>query len=256
MTKPADSSPSSEPTEPPPSRWKLPKLDDINKLAMPDVIRALDDDETEQSEFDLAAIGADLAAGTVLNAYRNAMFPMNVDEKHLGWWSPVSRGILPIESLKVSRSLNRSVQRFDVRIDTSFEAVVRCCAESDRRGNWINNEIVYAYTELHNLGWAHSVECWNDKDELVGGLYGVAINGLFAGESMFHRERDASKVALVKLVEILRQGTAPESRLLDVQWRTPHLASLGVVAIDRPQYCERLRVALELPLPPAFARNP
>jgi leucyl/phenylalanyl-tRNA--protein transferase len=137
-----------------------------------------------------------------------------------------------------------------VRVDTAFGEVIQACADPARSGSWIDEQIVEAYTELHRLGWAHSVETWREG-ELVGGLYGVAIGGLFAGESMFHRVRDASKVALVALVDLLRDEHAGD-RLLDVQWVTDHLASLGVVTIARPTYLQRLGVALDLPLPRAF----
>jgi leucyl/phenylalanyl-tRNA--protein transferase len=147
----------------------------------------------------------------------------------------------------VSRSLRRSCRDFEVRIDTAFEAVVARCADPRRPQGWITPTITDAYVELHRLGWAHSVETWQDG-RLVGGLYGVAIGGLFAGESMFHRVRDASKVALVGLVDLLRDEHA-DRRLLDVQWQTPHLASLGVVTMARPAYLRALRAALELPLP-------
>ena len=128
-----------------------------------------------------------------------------------------------------------------MRFDTNFEGVMRACADPDRPHGWIDDEFVAAYVRLYELGWAHSVETWND-DELVGGLYGVAIDGMFAGESMFHRATDASKVALVALVEHLN---AIGATLLDVQWRTPHLESLGAIEITRAEYGERLCEALQ-----------
>jgi leucyl/phenylalanyl-tRNA--protein transferase len=137
-----------------------------------------------------------------------------------------------------------------VRIDTAFESVIDACADPSRPGRWISAEVRDAYVELHRLGWAHSVEAWDADGALTGGLYGVAIGGLFAGESMFHRGRDASKVALVGLVAAL--GADPAG-ILDVQWLTPHLASLGVVEIPRSEYLRRLAVAVELPLPSLFA---
>ena len=166
----------------------------------------------------------------------------------LAWWSPDPRGILPLDGLHVGRSLRRSCTRFDVRVDTAFEAVVDACADPSRAGRWITPSIRDAYVRLHHLGWAHSVEAW-DGEGLAGGLYGVAVGGLFAGESMFHRRTDASKVALVGLVERLRDGGAS---LLDVQWVTPHLASLGVVEVPRREYLRRLADAIERPLPAAF----
>jgi leucyl/phenylalanyl-tRNA--protein transferase len=165
----------------------------------------------------------------------------------MSWWSPRDRGVLELGSLAVSRSLARSRRRMEIRVDTAFDEVVRCCADPRRDGGWIDDHIITAYTELHRLGWAHSVETWQDG-ELVGGLYGVATGGLFAGESMFHRVTDASKVALVGLVELLSDEYA-DARLLDVQWRTPHLATLGVSELPRAAYVRRLRAALQLPLP-------
>ena len=199
---------------------------------------------------DLVALGADLEPATVIAAYRAGLFPMPV-EGELGWWSPVHRGILPLAGLRVSRSLAKSVRRYEVRVDTAFERVVAACAEPRRDGAWIDAGISAAYARLHAMGWAHSVETWYDG-ELVGGLYGLAINGLFAGESMFSHARDASKVALVHLVEMLRDEHA-DRRLLDTQWRTDHLATLGVVEVDRAEYFKRLGAALALPLPAAFA---
>ena len=156
-------------------------------------------------------IGADLEPGTLLAAYRTGLFPMPVRRGgEVAWWSPEPRGVIPLDGLRVTRSLARSCRRFDVRIDTAFGAVMRACADPRREAGWIDGRFVAAYTRLHELGWAHSVETWSrdeqGHDELVGGLYGVAIGGLFAGESMFHRRTDASKVALVALVERLRAG--------------------------------------------------
>jgi leucyl/phenylalanyl-tRNA--protein transferase len=205
-------------------------------------------------EDDLVALGADLEPGTLLAAYRRGLFPMptSFEGEPMGWFSPVRRGILPLGGLKVSRSLRRSVRDFEIRVDTSFAEVMRHCGRSDRPDGWINEEVVAAYVRLHELGWAHSVETWQDG-RLVGGLYGVSIGGLFAGESMFHTVRDASKVALVALVEML-SADAPESRMLDVQWRTEHLGSLGVVEVRRDDYLAALQIVLGTPLPEAFAR--
>jgi leucyl/phenylalanyl-tRNA--protein transferase len=199
-------------------------------------------------------VGADLEPGTILAAYRSGLFPMPVDDGMLAWWSPEPRGVLPLDGLRISRSLRRSCSRFEVRVDTAFAQVVAACADRSRAGHWITDEIAAAYVRLHRLGWAHSVEAWSyDDGQLAGGLYGIATGGLFAGESMFHRRTDASKVALVALVDILGGAAgAAEGRLLDVQWRTDHLASLGVVEVDRPTYRRRLARALALPLPAAF----
>jgi leucyl/phenylalanyl-tRNA--protein transferase len=229
------------PTEPPATGWVFPDL-------TASAARRLDD---------LVGSGADLEPGTLLAAYRSGLFPMPggaVDDSGSGsmlWWSPVERGVLPLDGLVVSRSLRQSLRRMEVRVDTSFAAVVAACADPSREGAWIDGQVTRAYARLHDLGWAHSVEAWQDG-ELVGGLYGVAVGGLFAGESMFHRVSDASKVALVGLVDVLRDEHA-DRRLLDVQWRTDHLASLGVVTVPRASYLRMLRVARDLPLPRAFA---
>ena len=201
---------------------------------------------------DLVAAGGDLEPATLVAAYRLGLFPMpaDVDSAEIGWWSPVHRGVLPLDGLRVSRSLRQSVRRYEVRVDTAFRQVILACGDSRRNGRWINGAVIRGYTELARLGWAHSVETWRDG-ELVGGLYGVAIGGLFAGESMFSRATDASKVALVHLVDLLRDEYA-DRRLLDTQWRTPHLGSLGVVEVPRSDYLARLDDALEVPLPTAF----
>ena len=232
------------PTEPPPSPWAF----------APGV-------QGEGRDGDLVGIGADLEPGTLLAAYRSGTFPMPVDvpargpgRRHrrvLAWWSPDPRGVLPIDGLRVSRSLRQACRRFDITVDTSFQEVVAACADPARAGGWITDDMREAYAGLHRLGWAHSVEARSLDGELVGGLYGVAIGGLFAGESMFHHARDASKVALVALVELLRGGGGV---LLDVQWATPHLRSLGVVEMGRDRYLELLTGALTRPLPPVFCR--
>ena len=204
---------------------------------------------TNADENGLVGVGADLEPGTVLAAYRAGIFPMPFDNgPNVGWWSPDPRGILPIDSLRVSRSLRQSMDRYDITIDTAFDQVVRACANPDRDGAWITSAIHSAYSELHRLGWAHSVETRDPiTGELVGGLYGIHIGGLFAGESMFHHSRDASKVALVGLVNQLHEiGVI----LLDVQWLTPHLASLGAVEVPRTQYLNLLANALAIPIRP------
>jgi leucyl/phenylalanyl-tRNA--protein transferase len=169
---------------------------------------------------------------------------MGLPDGHLGWWSPVDRAILPLKGLHISRSLRQSTRRFQVSVDADFEGVIRGCADSRRRDPWITEEFVAAYTQLHRLGWAHSVEVWDSDGRLAGGLYGVSIGGLFAGESMFHESRDASKVALVHLVVVMTKGGG---ELLDVQWQTPHLQSLGAVVIGREAYLEKLKKALDGP---------
>lgn len=231
------------PVEPPPSRWSF---------ADPESYDGADGDGGADGD-DMVAIGADLEPGTLLAAYRQGLFPMPAGGPRdpMAWFCPVHRGVLPLDGLRVSRSLRRACRDVELRVDTAFEDVVVACGDPRRPGGWIDERIQRAYLRLHDLGWAHSVEAWRDG-RLVGGLYGVAIGGLFAGESMFHRERDASKVALVGLVEMLRADGAAD-RLLDVQWLTPHLASLGAVEVARPAYLRALARALPLPIPQAFA---
>ncbi len=193
---------------------------------------------------DLVALGADLEPATLLAAYRGGLFPMPIDpgkrRSKLAWYSPDPRGVLPLDQLKVSKSLRRSTRRYHTTMNEAFESVIAACAEPERDGRWITQEFVGAYSTMFDLGWAHSVEAW-DGDELVGGLYGLRIDGFFAGEAMFHRATDASKVALVSLVSWLRDTGV---QLLDVQWSTPHLASLGVVEMPRPDYLRLLRTAV------------
>jgi leucyl/phenylalanyl-tRNA--protein transferase len=209
------------PIEPDPTPWAFPPV-------------------PEDHDDDLVAVGADLAPGTLLAAYRAGYFPMPIDAPGgIGWWSPDPRGIIELDELHVSRSLRRSIGRYDVTVDTAFDEVIAACAAPERPHGWIDGAIIGAYRRLHELGWVHSIECRLDG-ELVGGLYGVAIGSFFAGESMFHTATDASKVALVALVDILAGGAAP---LLDVQWRTDHLASLGARDIPRRSYLARLPVA-------------
>ena len=229
------------PVEPPRTSWRLPH---VGRLP------------PEADGQDVVALGADLDAGTVLAAYRRGLFPMHVQLEPggahaLGWWSPDPRGVLPLTSLVVSRSLRRSMRRYSVSVDREFDAVVAGCADAARHGGWITPEIQDAYRELHRLGWAHSIEVHDDGGVLVGGLYGVCTGGLFAGESMFHRASDASKVALVRLVELLAEDG--NERLLDVQWVTPHLARMGAVEVSRAEYATRLRAALRLPAPDGLA---
>jgi len=190
-------------------------------------------------EGDLVAVGGDLEPTTIINAYRRSMFPMKVTALRdiLAWWSPDPRGILPLDRLRVTRSMRQSAKRYKVRVDTCFEDVIRACGDPSRDDGWIDEEFIAAYTRLYELGWAHSVEVFDRDGQLTGGLYGVRIDGLFAGESMFHRGRDASKVALMALVDLMRTSGMS---LLDVQWCNAHLASLGAIAIPRPEYLARL----------------
>lgn len=215
---------------------------------------------TSADEHGRVTVGGDLEPETVLTAYRSGLFPMRQSNGDLTWWSPDPRGVLTVDGLRVADSLRRSCRRFEIRVDTAFNEVVEASAvRSEEEYHWITTEIREAYGALHRLGWAHSVEAWTiptagETAELAGGLYGVAVGGLFGGESMFHRRRDASKAALVGLVELLRDDRRDgEGRLIDLQWLTPHLASLGGIEVPRQEYLGRLAQALALPLPAAFA---
>ncbi|OFW31285.1 MAG: leucyl/phenylalanyl-tRNA--protein transferase [Acidobacteria bacterium RIFCSPLOWO2_02_FULL_65_29] len=197
---------------------------------------------SEWPESDLLSIGGDLQPSTVVNAYRRGVFPMEVSGLPgvLGWWSPDPRGIVPLDGLRVTRSMRQSARRYEIRVDTCFARVIRACADPSRENGWITGAFIAAYTRLHELGWAHSVEVFGRDGQLAGGLYGIRVEGLFAGESMFHVKRDASKVALMALVDQMRTNGMT---LLDVQWCTDHLASLGAVAIPRKEYLARLAAA-------------
>jgi leucyl/phenylalanyl-tRNA--protein transferase len=196
---------------------------------------------------DLWALGADLEPGTLLAAYRVGLFPMPIGPR-LGWFSPRRRAIVALETFRASRSLRRAARRFEIRVDTAFSDVVSGCARPGDPQSWIDGRIEAAYGRLHELGWAHSFEAW-DAHGLAGGLYGVSIGGLFAAESMFHRSTDASKASFLALVGCLREAGDAERRLLDVQWLTPHLASLGAIEITRADYRWRLTRAVPLPSP-------
>jgi leucyl/phenylalanyl-tRNA--protein transferase len=200
---------------------------------------------------DLVAVSREFDADLALVAYREGLFPMPSRRRLMGWYSPMRRGVLPLDALRVTRSLTKMIKRYEIRFDSDFEGVLDGCADPHREGGWIDADIRAVYRRLHRDGVVHTVEAWTASGELAGGLYGVSIGGLFAGESMFHRPdigRDASKAALVALVGHLN-AAGGEGRLLDVQWRTDHLASLGVVEVSRTEYLRRLAVALELPSP-------
>ena len=184
-------------------------------------------------------------------AYECGAFPMPAQPGLMGWYSPLQRAIIPLDGLEVSRSLRKSIRRYGIRIDTAFDDVLDGCADRRRPSGWINRDIRRVYRRLFKRGVVHTVEAWTPGGELAGGLYGVSIGGLFAGESMFYRPdigRDASKVALVGLVDLLRRA-GMEGRLLDVQWQTPHLASLGAMELPREEYLRLLAEALRLPTP-------
>lgn len=219
------------PIEPPPTGWSFRRL------------------IAQAPPSDLIGVGGDLEPGTLLAAYREGVFPMGVDlddEHVLGWWSPTERGVLRPANLHVSRSLRRSARTMQLSVDVDFAGVVAGCADPQRSGAWITPEIAAAYQRLHELGWAHSIEVWREG-ELAGGLYGVAVGGLFAGESKFHRVTDASKLALAGLVDVMRSGAGPA--LIDVQWRTDHLATLGIEVMSRPDYLAALPVLITAPGP-------
>ena len=179
----------------------------------------------------------------LLEGYRIGVFPMAMSDGAIEWFSPDPRAILPLQDFHVPHALARIGRKkeFEIRIDASFEEVMRECAR--RPETWINEEIIASYTRLHELGYAHSIEAWKEG-ALAGGLYGVALGGAFFGESMFHRVRDASKVALLGLVEHLR---ARKFVLLDTQWSTPHLEQFGAVEIPRANYLHLVQTAVNLP---------
>ncbi len=179
----------------------------------------------------------------LLQGYRLGVFPMAMDDREIEWFSPDPRAILPLDKFHIPRTLERILrkQSFEIRIDVSFAEVIQQCAQ--RPETWINHEIIESYTRLNQLGHAHSVEAWQNG-ELAGGLYGVSIGGAFFGESMFHHVRDASKIALLALMERLREQ---RFTLLDTQWLTPHLQKFGAIEISRQQYLHRLSSAVNLP---------
>lgn len=205
------------------SRWRLPAPQD-----MPD--------------SDLVGIGADLEPGTLVHAYHHGIFPMEVTGEPgiIGWWSPDPRGIIPLDGLRVTKSMRQSARRYEIRVDTCFIDVMKACADPSRESGWITDAFIAAYDRLHQLGWAHSVEAFDKTGALAGGLYGVRVGRLFAGESMFYRQRDASKVALMALVDLMRQSGMT---LLDVQWTTEHLESLGAIGIPRAEYLQKAAAA-------------
>jgi leucyl/phenylalanyl-tRNA--protein transferase len=193
------------------------------------------------------AWGGDLSPETLLDAYRNGIFPWPTSERALYWWSPDPRALLPLGGVHVSRSLRRTLRsdRFHCTADTCFAEVVAACAAGRRGGTWITPAMAEAYIRLHDLEHAHSVEVWDAEGRLAGGIYGVAVGGAFSGESMFHRATDASKVALV---ELARRLEACGFRLFDVQLPTAHLESMGAVAVPRAHFLRLLRAAVDLPV--------
>jgi leucyl/phenylalanyl-tRNA---protein transferase len=204
------------PTPLPPSPWLF-----------PDPLHCADGDG-------LIAVGADLHPSTVVEAYRRGIFPWPHDGGALPWFSPDPRAVLPLDRWRVSRSLRKTLRRcgWETTMNTAPEQVIDACATRPGDGTWITAAMKQAYLELHRLGWVHSVEVW-DGTQLVGGLYGVHVGGVFTGESMFHRATGASKVALFDLVARMRDAGAG---FVDVQLRTDHLASLGAVELPRPLF--------------------
>lgn len=203
---------------------------------------------------DLVVASEGFSPAMVMDGYRCGVFPMPLQqegyEDRIWWWSPLRRGVLPLAALRVTRSLRKSARHYRTTVDQAFHQVLAKCADPRRPHGWIDAQIRAVYTELYLLGRAHSVEVWTPDGRLAGGLYGVSLGGLFAGESMFHDPeigRDASKVALLRLVELL--GEDGIERIIDVQWQTPHLASLGVIEIDRDEYLALLAEAQTLPEP-------
>jgi leucyl/phenylalanyl-tRNA--protein transferase len=192
----------------------------------------------------LVAVGGDLSTARLIRAYRSGIFPWTVNP--VTWWSPDPRGIIPLDALHVSRSLRRTVRKniFAITVDTAFEAVMRECARPapGREETWITREFIEAYTKLHREGHAHSLECWQGT-RLVGGIYGVVAGGLFAGESMFHIEPDASKIALFHLVERLK---ARKFVLFDIQMLTAVTRQMGGTELSRKDYLARLSAALAI----------
>jgi leucyl/phenylalanyl-tRNA--protein transferase len=194
------------------------------------------------NDDDIVAAGADLETDTLLYAYAHGMFPMFVNKRNLAWWSPVDRGVIPLDGLRITRSMQQSAKKFTCTVNQAFTEVMTLCGSMRTDGNWINQTFIDAYSDLHKEGYAHSVEVWNEAGDLVGGLYGVRINKFFAGESMFHIETNASKVALMHLVQLM---TLEGMELLDTQWRTDHLESLGCIALPREKYLQLLASAIQ-----------
>jgi leucyl/phenylalanyl-tRNA--protein transferase len=195
-------------------------------------------------EHGLVAVGGDLRPATLLRAYRGGVFPWFSEGDPILWWSPDPRTIFELDRFYLSRRLERTIRsgKFRLTINKAFSDVIHACA--DREHTWITTDMIAAYTRLHEMGHAHSIETWLG-DKLAGGVYGVAVGGFFAGESMFHRVSDASKVALAYLIEYLRiRGFV----LFDSQVITEHTASLGAFEITRAAYLDRLHRALEVPV--------
>jgi len=221
------------PIEPPPTLWELP------------------DPAVAIADVELLGIGAELDPATMLAAYRRGLFPMGVElpdgSDALGWWSPTPRGVLFPDEFHESHSLRRSLRRYTVTFNHAFTDVVASCADPRRPHGWIDPQFRQAYEQLHELGWAHSVEVWADDGSLAGGLFGIQLGGLFAAESKFHVQTDASKVAVAALADELASTALVGERMIDVQWSTEHLATLGVREIPRSTYLAKLGACLLSP---------
>ncbi len=203
----------------------------------------------------LTNFGSNWDCETLISAYRVGLFPMpyEIDENEsaIGWWSPKSRAIFYPDQIHVSTSLKSAVKKFTVTVGQDFEAVIRACGNPERESGWINEDVISAFTELHRIGVAHSIEVWDSAGKLAGGLYGLELGGVFAGESMFYVTKNASKVALVHLGALLNDGSG---RIIDTQWMTRHLESMGAKPIDRGDYCRLLPNLMVLP--PVLSRLP
>lgn len=221
-------------------RKNLRNLENKGEQAAPPTLRF---DPATADANGLVAIGGDLRPATLLRAYRSGVFPWYDESMPICWWSPNPRAILPLDALHMSRRLVRTMRTrpFRTTFNRDFAAVIRGCAEGREDGTWLVPDMIEAYERLHAVGHAHSVEVWRDQ-QLIGGVYGVAIGGFFAAESMFHRKTDASKVALLGLVEWLRAGGF---QLLDIQFITPHTARLGAIEVSREEYLRRLAAACD-----------
>ena len=203
----------------------------------------------------LTRFGSNWNPDTLVAAYSAGLFPMPYEidgsESAIGWWSPKSRAIFYPNEIRVSTSLKSAMRKFTVTVDKDFESVIRACGNPQRESGWINEQVISAFLSLHKLGLAHSIEVWDESDQLAGGLYGLELGGVFAGESMFHVAKNASKVALAHLGQLLDDGSG---RIIDTQWMTSHLESMGAKPIERTEYCQILPKLLEIP--PAISRQP
>jgi leucyl/phenylalanyl-tRNA--protein transferase len=199
-----------------------------------------------ENEHGLVAVGGDLTPRRLIEAYCRGVFPWYDAGMPICWWSPDPRAIFEMDGLHVSRRLRRTLRsgRFHYTLNRDFRGVIRGCAHRPGEGTWLTREMIAAYIRLHELGWAHSVEVWLGK-RLVGGIYGVAIGGFFAGESMFHRVSDASKAAMAYLFEHLRQRGFV---LFDTQFVTQHTVRMGAIEIPRDDYLRRLEAAIQKPV--------